>query len=265
MAKREVLTFALVQSATWPPLKWRGTGLQGWGMSGLKSSRVLSSWFVGGRLRPSRQATAMAVAVAVAVALALTVTLVAAEPVSAAQPVAAKPKAEKVVSRPDVVSAQVTARAQGARVEVESLRDVTSTTWVNPDGTLTTQQHLGPIRFRDPSTKDAQNPKGAWRDVDLSMVELSDGTVGPKGHPSGLSLAGAGKAADGPARALPKRMWPGHMRSPATAARPVTSRLGGAESWARRCSRGRLPRTRTSSPVLTWWSTHGAPGMRPIW
>ena len=94
--------------------------------------------------------------------------------------------------RPDVVSARVTARAQGSRVEVESLREETSTTWASPDGTLSTEQHGGPIRYRDGA--------GAWRDVDLTMVEAADGTVGPKGHPQGLSLAGGSKAAGGAAK-----------------------------------------------------------------
>ena len=146
-------------------------------MSAVLSSRVLSSWFIGGRLRPALRTAVMAVAAA------LTVTVAAVEPAAGAVPAAATPKVEKVTSRSDVVSARVTARAQGSRVEVESLRDETSTTWVNPDGTMTTQAHGGQIRFKD--------TKGAWRDVDLTLAEAADGTVAPKGHPQGLSLAGA--------------------------------------------------------------------------
>jgi hypothetical protein len=130
-----------------------------------------------------------------AVAAALTVTLVAAEPVSAATLAAKKAPVGKVTSRSDLVSARVTARAQGVRVEVEDLRDATSTTWANPDGTMTTEQHAGPIRFKDPA-----DPKGPWRDVDLTMAAAADGTAGPKGHPYGLSLAGAIQAAGGTAK-----------------------------------------------------------------
>lgn len=152
------------------------------------SSRSLSSWFIGGRLRPAWQAVAIAVGAALVVSLAPALPAAAITP-----PTASKPKSEKVVtSRPDLVSAQVTARAQGSRIEVEALRDATSTTWVNPDGTLTTQQHGGPIRYKDSG--------GGWRDVDLTMAEAPDGTVAPKGHPQGLSLAGAGKAAGGAAK-----------------------------------------------------------------
>jgi large repetitive protein len=153
------------------------------------SSRFMLSWFVRGRLRPSLRASALTVAAA------LTVTLVAAEPASAVAPTAKKAPVAKVTSRPDLVSARVTARAQGSRVEVEDLRDATSTTWVNPDGTMTTEQHAGPIRFEDPA-----DPKGSWRDVDLTMAAAADGTAGPKGHPYGLSLAGATRAAGGAAK-----------------------------------------------------------------
>lgn len=106
----------------------------------------------------------------------------------------AKGSPSRVSSSPDLVSARVTARAQGSRVEVESLRDETSTTWANPDGTLTTQRHQAPIRFRDSSVK------GGWRDVDLTMAAKADGTAGPKGHPLGVSLAGGSKGADGAAK-----------------------------------------------------------------
>ena len=111
---------------------------------------------------------------------------------SAALGTAAAVKPTPVSEAADVVSARLAARAQGSRVEVTSLQDETSTTWVNPDGTLTTEAHGGPIRFRDRS-----DPQGAWRDVDLTMAPVPDGTVAPKGHPLGLSLAGDSKAAGG--------------------------------------------------------------------
>lgn len=74
-------------------------------------------------------------------------------PPAAAEPVVPAPQAGAVtrpvvVSRPDQVSALVTARSQGARVMVEELLDESSTTWVNPDGTLTTQTFGAPVRER---------------------------------------------------------------------------------------------------------------------
>ena len=125
---------------------------------------------------------------AVGVTAALIAAVGLAAPAQAA-PVAlpAKAAAAKVDSRPDLLSAAVSARAQGSRVEVESARSVTSSTWANPDGTLTTQQHAGPIRFRDVD--------GSWRDVDLTLAEQADGSVAPKGHPGNLRLMGTTKSA----------------------------------------------------------------------
>ena len=96
-------------------------------------------------------------------------------------------RAVPVVLAPDVVSAQVAARAQGVRVEVEDLRDEFSSTWVNPDGSLTTDAHGGQIRFRDVA--------GEWADVDLTAKASSDGSVGVVSHPLGLSLAGKSRGA----------------------------------------------------------------------
>lgn len=104
-------------------------------------------------------------------------------PPAAAHASPAKVADHAVDSRPDLVSASVAARATGRRVEVESLRSEIATTWVNPDGTLTTDTHTGQIRYR------AGN---GWRDVDLTLEPRADGSVRPKGHPHGLRLGGAG-------------------------------------------------------------------------
>ncbi|WP_202919271.1 DNRLRE domain-containing protein [Saccharothrix deserti] len=90
------------------------------------------------------------------------------------------PAPARVDSRPDVTSAAVTARAQGSKVEVESLRTQTSTTWANPDGTMTTDEHAGAVRFR--------TAEGRWKDVDLTWRRGRDGTVAPGGHPLGVKL-----------------------------------------------------------------------------
>ncbi|MEU4607437.1 DNRLRE domain-containing protein [Kribbella sp. NPDC023972] len=100
-----------------------------------------------------------------------------AEAVPAADPMS---PVAKVASRPDLVSAVVTARAQGSRVEVEALRTETSTTWAEPSGLMTTEAHAAPIRFKTAS--------GAWRAVDLTLQKGTDGTVAPRGHQLGLQL-----------------------------------------------------------------------------
>ncbi len=86
------------------------------------------------------------------------------------------------LERPDAVSAMVTARASGKRVEVVAARTETTTTWANPDGTTTLEGHSGVVRFRD--------QQGSWRDVDLTLAQRPDGTVAPKGHLLDLRLLG---------------------------------------------------------------------------
>ncbi|MEU9147703.1 hypothetical protein, partial [Streptomyces sp. NPDC048349] len=82
----------------------------------------------------------------------------------------------------DIPSARVAARLSGQRVEALSERSETSTTWVNKDGSLTTEVAAGPIRFKDAT--------GQWRDVDVDLTNAPDGSVVSKSHPQGLRLSG---------------------------------------------------------------------------
>ncbi|MFF9839215.1 DNRLRE domain-containing protein [Streptomyces sp. NPDC013740] len=87
----------------------------------------------------------------------------------------------------DLASAQVAARLSGKRVEAKSERTESSTTWANPDGTVTTDASSGPVRFRDAAT-------GDWRDIDVELAK-HDGVIAAKGHPLGLRLGGRTPAA----------------------------------------------------------------------
>ncbi|MFD8914046.1 DNRLRE domain-containing protein [Streptomyces sp. NPDC059575] len=92
----------------------------------------------------------------------------------------AKSRKPSVREAADIPSARVAARLSGHRVEALSERTETSTTWVNKDGSLTTELAAGPVRFeRD----------GRWADVDVELRETSGG-VEPVAHPEGLRLAG---------------------------------------------------------------------------
>ncbi|MFD8972897.1 DNRLRE domain-containing protein [Streptomyces sp. NPDC059593] len=88
----------------------------------------------------------------------------------------------------DLASATVAARLSGKRVEALSERTESTTTWANPDGTVTTDAASGPVRFRDKGT-------GAWRSVDVDLTKAADGSVVAKGHPLGLRLGGGTPAA----------------------------------------------------------------------
>ncbi|WP_407702211.1 DNRLRE domain-containing protein [Streptomyces specialis] len=106
-----------------------------------------------------------------------------------------------VTQAADLTSARVAARLGGERVEALAERTETSTTWVNPDGSLTTELSAGPVRFeRD----------GEWVDVDVSLEADGEGGFASRAHPSGLEVAGEGgtpvdsleEAGDAPTRDL---------------------------------------------------------------
>jgi len=84
-----------------------------------------------------------------------------------------------------MAAARTRARASGSRVEVVSARTETSTTWANPDGSLTTELSAGPIRFKR---------NGAWVPVDVTLHRAADGSVQPAAQPNGLRLSGGGGA-----------------------------------------------------------------------
>ncbi|MEV6212374.1 DNRLRE domain-containing protein [Kitasatospora sp. NPDC051914] len=94
-----------------------------------------------------------------------------------------KPAAPAPAAAADIPSARIAARLSGQRVEALSERTETSTTWVNKDGSLTSELFAGPVRYQ----KD-----GRWVDVDLGLEAAIDGTVASKAHPRGLKMAGAG-------------------------------------------------------------------------
>ncbi|MGW3167865.1 DNRLRE domain-containing protein [Streptomyces sp. NPDC001142] len=97
----------------------------------------------------------------------------------------AAPKTSTVTQAADIASARVAARLSGKRVEALSERSETSRTWVNKDGSLTTELTAGPARFQQ---------DGKWVEVDVELARRPDSSVASKAHPSGLSLAGRGGA-----------------------------------------------------------------------
>lgn len=99
------------------------------------------------------------------------------------QPSSAKAGKRWATQAADLPSARVAARLSGKRVEALSERTETSTTWVNPNGSLTTELSAGPVRFKR---------NGKWVDVDLDLAARSDGSVAPAAHPAGLVLGGKG-------------------------------------------------------------------------
>ena len=110
-------------------------------------------------------------------------------------PSAAPAQGSDELQAPDIATAQTIARSQQRRVEVVGERTESSTTWVNPDGSLTTGQATSPVWVRQ---GDGDGTKSTdWAPVDLTLAFDEDGNVQPKADPAGLVLAGAGVPENG--------------------------------------------------------------------
>ena len=129
-------------------------------------------------------------------------------------PVAAAPAAKPAcpVDRLDRASAVMAARLCGAKVEVAGEKSETLRLWANPDGTLTAEQHAGPVRMRD--------GKGGWKTVDSTLQSDADGGVSAKAHPRGLKLSGSAGAGEhdlvqlGSGDDAVVLRWPGKLPAP---------------------------------------------------
>ncbi|MFE2423156.1 DNRLRE domain-containing protein [Streptomyces hokutonensis] len=82
----------------------------------------------------------------------------------------------------DLASARSQAVEQGKRVEVTSKRTEDSTTWVNPNGALTTEVFQEPVRVRQ---------DGAWTPVDTTLADTG-ASVTPGATVAGLNLSDGG-------------------------------------------------------------------------
>ncbi|MFE2267228.1 DNRLRE domain-containing protein [Streptomyces griseosporeus] len=112
-----------------------------------------------------------------------------------------KPKNLGSATADSLAAARLKAKIQNRRIEATDARTETSTTYVNPDGSVTEAAYAGPIRFKD--------GQGKWQDVDASLVQAEDGSVRAKAHPHGLTLAGKKAAPKGLQAAGEKTSAPG--------------------------------------------------------
>ena len=88
----------------------------------------------------------------------------------------------------DEVTAAAYAREGGKQVEVASETTETTQVLANPDGSWTMTQYVHPVRVKQGT---------AWVPVDSTLVQRSDGTIGPKAAAIDLALnpGGAGSSA----------------------------------------------------------------------
>ena len=106
-------------------------------------------------------------------------------PVFAAEPGPAAP-----FEAADLLSARVQAGLRAPRVLVGDELRADSTTWVNPDGSLTSEVFGAPVRVRDDAGK------FGWRDLDFSLVFASDGSVVARSGLLPLHISGGGNASE---------------------------------------------------------------------
>ncbi|MET9453118.1 DNRLRE domain-containing protein [Streptomyces cinerochromogenes] len=76
------------------------------------------------------------------------------------------------------------AAASGERVEVTALRTESSTTYVNPDGSVTVEAATGPVRVKDDD--------GAWHDLDTTLVRR-DGGIEPRQAAADIRISDGGE------------------------------------------------------------------------
>ncbi|MFG2880681.1 FG-GAP-like repeat-containing protein [Streptomyces sp. NPDC048337] len=138
---------------------------------------------------PSRRRSAVATTTALTAA-ALTATLLGGVPAAAAgTPNAAaadKAAKERLTDAAAETSAKSEAKKTGKPVEIHSKRTETDDVWANPDGTLTANHALAPVRvYRG----------GKLVDADTKLAKQSDGRIAPGATAVGLSFSGGGTGA----------------------------------------------------------------------
>src|SRR5215210_7280851 len=123
---------------------------------------------------------ALVAVVCVSVAVAGLQSPAVADPVAAAT---SSPAQADGTERPDAVSAMVTARAMGDRVEDTSQRDEFTRVYANPDGTWTSETASEP--------ESVQDEQGVWHEVDTTLVQ-TDGGWAPAYAPTEVVFSDGG-------------------------------------------------------------------------
>ena len=90
----------------------------------------------------------------------------------------------------DYISARLQAELTHHRILITSELSESSTTWVNPDGTLTTESFGAPVRVRD------EGGLYGWRDLDYSLIFDDSGFVKAVSGRFDLRISGGGSASE---------------------------------------------------------------------
>lgn len=89
-----------------------------------------------------------------------------------------------LVGPPATSAPDRTDAAEAGRRELVAERTESTTTFQNPDGTLTREISTEPIRFRD--------DEGEWKKVDLTLTQTEVGTWAPRSAPLDIEFSGGG-------------------------------------------------------------------------
>ncbi len=157
-----------------------------------------------------------------------------ASPATTAAAAVAPEAAEDNSSRPDTVSAMLTAQSTGHRVEDESARTESVRVYANPDGTWTSETASEPVSVQDQTT-------GEWESIDTTLVAFDGGFRTKSAAPDVLLSDGGDKVFAQLTEET--RTWTGNGQTPSQ-----------FPSW-----RGRPPPIRTSSPMAISWSPRRQP------
>lgn len=116
---------------------------------------------------------------------------------------------------PDATAVQ-SAKTSGKRVEIPSLRTETATTYANPNGTRTLEQHAVPVRVRQGDN---------WVAPDPTLRRQADGSIKPVATTVAMTLSGGGSSAllsIGDPDAQVRMGWPGKLPAPKISADTAT-------------------------------------------
>jgi len=143
--------------------------------------------------------------------------------------------------QPDVASAQATAQEQHSRVEITDERTETSTTFANPDGTITVDTALGAVRVHRAT---------GWVPVDMRLVKTAEGWV-PKASPTPVTFTAGGTGSavvlpDGSKRSM-KLSWGSNLPAPTVSGSTATYALSATQNLVLRAT----PEGFEQSVVLT--------------
>ncbi|WP_433528071.1 DNRLRE domain-containing protein [Micromonospora sp. CA-263727] len=161
------------------------------------------------------------IALAMATVLMAETTVAVAAPARAAAPPAPTAAVENPRRGPaeaqDEASARLMARIQERRIEILDARTGDTSSWANPDGTVTVESFTGPIRVRD--------DKGAWHPLDMTLTVV-DGVVRPRAAAAEITFsAGGSRAALAQVTRGGRTLgvdWPGRLPEPVLAANVAT-------------------------------------------